>query len=79
MPNGHLDKEIVARASGVFERAADRLGEEIGDEATAAGLFSAWLAYTELRWGVDAIYGRFKLGIAELEGRLPPDFPGSIQ
>ena len=56
MRREELDTQIVTRAAGVFERAADRLAEEVGDEYTATALSVALGAFVETRWGTGAVH-----------------------
>lgn len=64
-----LHAGMIARSASLFERAADLLAEEIGDEVVASGLLLAWAAYTESRWGIGAVHDRMMLGVAEIEAR----------
>lgn len=56
MTGDETDAQAVARAASLFERAADRLAENLGDEYTASGLLLALGAFVETRWGTHAVH-----------------------
>lgn len=77
MTGENFDKAMIARAAAMFERAADSLAEQVGDEYTATGLAVALGAFVETRWGTGAVHELLNNLASEIEPFTRPD--GTMQ